>query len=41
LESLKAGAPEYWKDEVLALQTEVARLIAPTITASVPLSFPQ
>jgi hypothetical protein len=40
LESLKAGAPEYWKNEVLALQTEVARLIAPTITASVPLSFP-
>lgn len=41
LESLKAGAPEYWKDEVLALQTEVAGLIAPTVAASVPLGFQQ
>jgi hypothetical protein len=41
LESLKAGAPVYWKDEVLALQTEVGVLNAPTFPAPVPLSFPQ
>jgi hypothetical protein len=41
LESLKAGAPAYWKDEVLALQAEVAGLIAPILAAPVPFSFSQ
>jgi hypothetical protein len=40
LESLKAGAPACWKDEVLALQTEVAGLSAPSTADPVPRSFP-
>lgn len=41
LDSLRAGAPVYWKDEVLALQTEAAGLIAQPPGIPMQLNFPQ